>query len=376
MRGLCAVTVAFMHFDLVLNTGVLFKHGWLSVDVFFVLSGFVIALTYEDRLRSGNGFWRFLNARAARLLPVQMLGTMAVALSLLFLYLAGRLNLPGMGLVPLAIALLYGLLLIPIAWSPVAGIFSFWPRAFPINPPLWSLQAEWLVNLLYGRWLCFAKTRWLILLWVFLAAGLVVHVLLGKRLWDLTIPLEFLPSLMRAAIGFVAGVVLYRAQASGVLARLPCVNPRVIFALWLLVCLVPTAHPMPEFESVAAVIIAPLCVAFLVRGERPLPGLYTTLGTLSYPLYASHFAIFNLASAWPVHGSAHNLAWAFPLLSAALLLAWGVDRLARNVQHAIAARSLSPGALPELQPVSNIPACETVPCSGSFPPKANNIQSA
>src|SRR3569833_1075389 len=62
MRGLCAVAVALLHFDL--GAGFLAKHGFLSVDMFFVLSGFVIALKYEDRLRSPNGFRAFLGARA------------------------------------------------------------------------------------------------------------------------------------------------------------------------------------------------------------------------------------------------------------------------------------------------------------------------
>jgi len=328
MRGLCAVLVALMHFDYVLGTGLLVKHGWLSVDVFFVLSGFVIAHKYEDRLQSRDGFFDFLAWRAARLLPVQVLGTLAVAVSFAILYLTGNLNVAGLGPGALTIALVYGLLLIPIALSPVAAAFSHWPRAFPINPPLWSLQAEWIVNLLYGRWFCRAGTRQLVLLWAVLSAGLAVHVLFGKKLWDLTIPLEFLPSLVRALIGFFAGVLLLRIHRRGLLEWLPSINPRVIYALWILVCLVPTQAPTPGFECIAALVLAPASVALLVRGERPLPALYASLGNLSYPLYASHFAIFNLASAWIASGSVQNLSWAFPLLLAALLLAWAINRLA------------------------------------------------
>jgi peptidoglycan/LPS O-acetylase OafA/YrhL len=74
--------------------------------------------------------------------------------------------------------------------------------------------------------------------------------------------------------------------------------------------------------------MAPLSVALLIRGERPLPGIYPVLGTLSYPLYASHFAIVNLAAIWLVPKSEHNLIVLIPMLFASLLLAWCVSRAA------------------------------------------------
>jgi len=53
MLGLCALIVVLYHCGYGLNTPPLVGSGWLSVDVFFVLSGFVIALAYEDKLRTG-----------------------------------------------------------------------------------------------------------------------------------------------------------------------------------------------------------------------------------------------------------------------------------------------------------------------------------
>jgi len=344
MRGLCAVIVALLHFDFVLGTGVLVQHGWLSVDMFFVLSGFVIALKYEDRLRSGDGFRGFMSARAARLLPVQILGTIAGAIALWMLYLAGHLNFPGADSPSLGAAFLSGLLLVPLNVWQASGTFFFWQTPFPVNPPLWSLQAEWLVNIVYGRWLASARIWLLILLWTALTLYLLDHVFAGKRIWDLTRPFELIPSMERAGIGFLAGVVLYRLHRRGLLMRLPSISPRAVFAIWFLICLVPPIR-MPVFESVAALIVAPLSVALLIRGERPLLKLYTVLGTLSYPLYASHSAIVYLAMIWLAPGTMHLL-FLIPMLIAALLLAWGIDRLAVMLQRRARGAQRSAPALP------------------------------
>jgi peptidoglycan/LPS O-acetylase OafA/YrhL len=143
-----------------------------------------------------------------------------------------------------------------------------------------------------------------------------------------------IPSLMRAAIGFLAGVMLYRANRCGFLARLPSINRGIVFAVWFLICLIPDWSRMPIFESVAALVAAPLSVALLIKDERPLPRLYAILGTLSYPLYASHFAIVNLALIWLVPKSEHNLLFLIPMLVAALLLAWGIERSTATLRAA------------------------------------------
>jgi peptidoglycan/LPS O-acetylase OafA/YrhL len=158
MRGICALIVVLLHCDVVLSTKALFRHGWLSVDVFFVMSGFVIALAYEDRLQGVGGFGAFIRARATRLLPVQIIGTLVGALSCLVLYWSGHRIVPGLSADALLVALVYGLFLVPISLSPVAGIFSSWQWGFPINPPLWSLHGEWVVNIIYGRFFFAAKT--------------------------------------------------------------------------------------------------------------------------------------------------------------------------------------------------------------------------
>jgi peptidoglycan/LPS O-acetylase OafA/YrhL len=75
LRGVCALTVVLLHSELLFNAGAIFCHGYLAVDVFFMLSGFVIAASYGARLADGLSAWTFLKARVARLAPVYWGGT-------------------------------------------------------------------------------------------------------------------------------------------------------------------------------------------------------------------------------------------------------------------------------------------------------------
>ena len=84
LRGICALTVVLFHCNNFFHKGPVFQHGFLAVDVFFILSGFVIALTYENELKSGLAVRLFLIRRAQRLLP-----TYWVAAAINFVIFAG-----------------------------------------------------------------------------------------------------------------------------------------------------------------------------------------------------------------------------------------------------------------------------------------------
>jgi peptidoglycan/LPS O-acetylase OafA/YrhL len=80
-RGVAALLVAVYHFTLFLPFGVDFPtfitHGYLFVDLFFVLSGYVIGSAYENRLDKGNDFLTFAIRRFGRLFPLLIFSTTA-----------------------------------------------------------------------------------------------------------------------------------------------------------------------------------------------------------------------------------------------------------------------------------------------------------
>lgn len=76
LRGVAALSVVVMHRHVWFGLEGWLAHGYLAVDFFFMLSGYVMARTYEQRLSEGYGAWRFMAARYRRLWPVMALGTL------------------------------------------------------------------------------------------------------------------------------------------------------------------------------------------------------------------------------------------------------------------------------------------------------------
>src|SRR5581483_10140895 len=149
LRGVCALTVVLYHCELLFAPGVIFCHGYLAVDLFFILSGFVIAANYEHRLASGLAATSFLAARIRRLGPVYWVSLVLAVIAALIVELyppspdfAGALMLGGMA------AFLI----------PTFGHATF---AYPTNSVAWSLAWEILVNAAYAGLLYRLRSRYL-----------------------------------------------------------------------------------------------------------------------------------------------------------------------------------------------------------------------
>jgi peptidoglycan/LPS O-acetylase OafA/YrhL len=135
VRGAAAVFVMVYHFEL--NRippdnpfAVILNHGYLSVDLFFVLSGFVMALVYGPAMLSGTfNFGEFMLHRIARIYPLYIFATLAFIL--LSLVKSGHLDFP------LTVLLSNAVLLQAI---------GNWPS---IDPPAWSVSAEMIVYLVF-----------------------------------------------------------------------------------------------------------------------------------------------------------------------------------------------------------------------------------
>ncbi|MEM6899734.1 MAG: acyltransferase [Pseudomonadota bacterium] len=73
-RGICALLVCLFHFPAVgvVTEWAFFKNGFLFVDFFFVLSGFVIAANYEGKIKNRDNVFQFLWLRVGRLYPLHL----------------------------------------------------------------------------------------------------------------------------------------------------------------------------------------------------------------------------------------------------------------------------------------------------------------
>jgi peptidoglycan/LPS O-acetylase OafA/YrhL len=149
LRGVAAIIVIFFHLTEPLATSHLdnvVNHGYLAVDFFFLLSGFVVGYAYDDRwdtLTVGG----FLRRRFERLQPLVVLG---MTLGAIGFYFTDSPIWPLIHTVPvwkLIVVMLIGWTLIPI---PLSMDIRGWFEMHPLNSVGWSLFFEYIANILYA----------------------------------------------------------------------------------------------------------------------------------------------------------------------------------------------------------------------------------
>src|SRR5476651_1484733 len=173
LRGVAALLVVVFH---VFETysGTRFKqiinHGYLAVDFFFLLSGFVVAYAYDDRWGK-MGQWDFYKRRLIRLQPMVIMGSIIGAI---FFYFQGGALFPLINQIPvwkMLLVMVVGFTLIPL--TPSMDIRG-WQEMHPLNGPAWSLFFEYIANILYAVvFRRFSKT--LLAIFVFAFACLLIH---------------------------------------------------------------------------------------------------------------------------------------------------------------------------------------------------------
>ena len=155
LRRIAAIAVLFYHTCNLTTAPMLIPHGWLAVDFFFMLSGFILAHAYTQRQPSMT-LPGFLLVRRTRLLPLCALGVLLG----FGCYLLERDALtPDAGELPrMIVATICNLALIP-NFRPGGATLD---TLYPLNPPLWKLALEFLVNLTWAAACCeHATPHWL-----------------------------------------------------------------------------------------------------------------------------------------------------------------------------------------------------------------------
>lgn len=260
LRGLAALVVVLYHFDEWSGHAGIWRVGWISVDLFFVLSGFVIARAYESRLRSDLTLREFVLLRYRRLwLPYAVGCTIGLAY-LLFLG------------VPNA----FPAYLIQLTFLPSAAVEG---QYFPVNPPGWSLFYELLVNVIFA--VIFAKmpTRRLLVWTAFVSIIFAVAALrVGERMGA---P-DFTAGFLRSLAPYLVGVCIYRLKFQ------PRTSGRVAVWSFPLVIIAFAYLPAGIMLASFSLIIAPLMLIGALGLQSSAGRL---LGKISYPLYAVHAPI-------------------------------------------------------------------------------------
>ena len=271
LRGLAAIAVALFHLD-----PELVPSGYLAVDFFFVLSGFILTVVYEGQFAGGLTWRRFMALRAARLYPLFLVG---MALSSAFVIQGILRNSTGhMPLAAFVRAAAFNYLMLP---SPFDG------EMFPFNPPAWSLMAEVAANFAMGIWLIRLRSG---LVWVMAAAVVALWFLDARATGG---GMTLLHGLVRTLVSFTAGMLVARVTGGrrgrpGWPALLP------LAALALLLCCQP-GSARRAYDLVVVLVAFPAIVLLASRHDLPrIPGVLAAfIGEVSYALYSVHTPIVH-----------------------------------------------------------------------------------
>lgn len=331
LRGVAALLVVVLHIQGIMvdfrQGELLVPHGYLAVDFFFALSGFVIGYAYDDRW-GRMSLVSFFQARLKRLHPLAVLGVLiGFACYVLDPFDAGAQD---VSWATLLTALVMGVLLLPTAPLP-----NRWVDTHTLNSPTWTLFQEYLANIAYALVLRRLSTRMigalaLIAAAVLIACGVMIGTLDRGAGWD-----TFWMAPVRLSFPFLAGLWLYRVRERLPAIRIGYLPLTVTMVIALSLPALPTVAGVKwngVYETLCVVLLFPLLVAGGAHSQAG-PGMDRLCrfgGQISYPLYVTHFPFLFVWMNYLRHEqiSGDVRTWsALALLPFTLLVAWAAYKL-------------------------------------------------
>ncbi len=345
LRGVAALVVILFHG---FETYIPFfgtqhiNHGYLAVDFFFVLSGFVIGYAYDDRW-DRMSTWSFFKRRLIRLHPMVVAGTLFGA-CLFFFGESDYFSLIG-GTEPwkFFLCIVLGLLMIPAGTGlDIRG----WGETNSLNGPNWSLTFEYIGNILYAFVLRRLPTVVLGMLCV-ASAFLTMNLALGWDVfgffaqpkydviggWSIT-PDQMYVGFSRLLYPFLCGLLISRLLPKFITKENPSGSPLGIRGgFWWASLLLVVLFAVPQiggkscvadglYQVFAIVVMFPVIVligAGSKTTDKRSAKWCETLGNLSYPLYITHFPLMYMQMAW-VSSHKDSPVWHHVVLNIGILL--------------------------------------------------------
>ena len=290
LRGVAAFVVMFLHGAMYIGVGYIPPAACLAVDFFFLLSGFVIAYAYDERLARGMSWRQFMTVRTIRLYPMLCFGTVAGVIPFV---LSEVIQKHQFDLLTSLLMTAGSLVLLPVGLA--VGDLA----AYPLNAPVWSLFFEFVIGALYATRFGDIRTRTLT---TFVAAAAIA--LISMAVWRgpftcdcalwVASPSRFLLGFIRVTYPFWAGVLLFRVA---VLRALPRVPISLIGGVLATLLLLPVDSSV--YNVLLVLVVFPILVALATQAYigNTMARVCSFLGRLSYPLYLIHWPVFRV-----IHG--------------------------------------------------------------------------
>lgn len=340
LRGVASVLVIIFHVFETFTGGNRFiqiiNHGYLAVDFFFVLSGFVVAYAYDDRWGKITQ-WDFYKRRLVRLQPMVIMGSIIGAALFYFQVSPAFPKIAGTPVWEMLMLMVIGATLIPV---PISMDIRGWQEMHPLNGPAWSLFFEYIANFLYAV-LIRRFSKLVLSVFVSLAACMMIGYLVfgpqGDLIggWSLNGPGLFV-GFTRVLYPFFGGVLLCRI---GKLIRIKN-------AFWWCSVLIIIVFCIPRiggeqhlwmngiYDAACVIIIFPLVVSIGAGGvlhTARSTRICKFLGDISYPLYITHYPLIYIYTAWVVNNKiplgAKGLLVGLLLVIVSVIMAYGCLKL-------------------------------------------------
>ena len=290
LRGTAAILVVIFHLfeayypDFSVQP---IHHGYLAVDFFFMLSGFVIGYAYDDRWDKMTT-WDFFKARLIRLHPLVILSAVVGAIAYWF-------N-PFKSATPhIDLLQLIGVMLITFTLLPTPDVHNL-GETHSLNGPLWSLLQEYIANILYAligrRMSNRVLTIFVILCAIVLARGIINR---GSSSvgWSYAM---FHSAVIRVMFPFFAGYLLFR---TGKKIKIPF-SYLICSLLLILFFILPYFKYNGLYESAIIILAFPVIIAMGAGSD--IGGKWAKLckfsGAISYPIYILHYPFIYIFADW------------------------------------------------------------------------------
>lgn len=290
-RGLAAMIVVLYHVKGVATDykGDDLGNGYLAVDLFFALSGFVLFHAYFDRFRRDLSSSAFMMLRLIRLYPLYLVGlAIGIAANAIVLLVE-----PGRAIPPLPFVanIMTGAAIVPA--YPIRG------QLFPLNSPCWSLMFELVANALMAMLWRYITPRRIMMVCAILATAMALYVMghghasVGNT-WD-----SFVFGFVRCALSFCIGILIYMATKG---RSLVIAAPNLLFVA---LCLIiagsllwsPSRQVTPTYDMAFILLISPMCILLgsIIMLEGWVVRICTVLGVTSYALYVTHYPMIKVS---------------------------------------------------------------------------------
>ena len=294
LRGVAALLVVFYHiFEGFSFAGggtliTVINHGYLAVDFFFILSGFVIGYAYDDRWKKNMTLKGFFKRRLIRLHPMIIMGAIIGCIAF---FVQGGVKWDGTHVATSAVMLALLLAMCFIPAYPGAGYdVRGNGEMFSLNGPSWSLFFEYIGNILYALFIHRLSNKALTVLVILLGLGLswfalfdvVGYGMIGVG-WTLD-GLNFWGGMLRMLFPFTLGMLI------------SCLNG--------------------VFEMICIAVVFPLLVCMGASGkttDKQSTAICKFLGDISYPLYAIHYPIMYVFYSWLIEKQLYTLEDTWPV---------------------------------------------------------------